>query len=466
MRVFTESSFPLLWARTQSNLGNAYALLPTGNRGANLGRAISCFEAALRVLTQSDSPMDWASTQENLGSAYTQFPLGNHEDSLRRAIRCYEFALRVWTESGFSCAWARTQYKLGKSYENLASGDREENLRRAVSCYELALRVWTETDFPDLWTRTHYELGNVHRQLLTENRADNLRRAVRCYTAALRMRILSPTAIDWEEVDKRLATCLIQLDERPKRSGSREHVCRGSCGFPGARRLPDAPGTGRSGDTMPKSEKSTMVPPPSPIGPCCHAIMHSLATPDRCDKLENQRRNYRMTTHLPEHLERYVHDQVQAGRFRNEDDVIIDALEIHRQAQQPTTRCSSGWRSGPGLHARRRRADGRDRCRRLPPSSRRDLAGNRPLNKSLLDTDIFSDITKGLSPTVNANATAYRKTFARYTISAVTSMEVVRGYQKKQAFQQQHNFLTAIASEEVIPFDRPDIDKQELRRHD
>jgi Arc/MetJ-type ribon-helix-helix transcriptional regulator len=44
-----------------------------------------------------------------------------------------------------------------------------------------------------------------------------------------------------------------------------------------------------------------------------------------------------MTIHLPEHLERYVHDQVLADRFRSEDDVILDALERHRQAQQPPT---------------------------------------------------------------------------------------------------------------------------------
>jgi putative addiction module CopG family antidote len=42
-----------------------------------------------------------------------------------------------------------------------------------------------------------------------------------------------------------------------------------------------------------------------------------------------------MTIQLPEHLERYVHDQVLAGRFRSADDVILDALERHRQAQQP-----------------------------------------------------------------------------------------------------------------------------------
>jgi len=43
-----------------------------------------------------------------------------------------------------------------------------------------------------------------------------------------------------------------------------------------------------------------------------------------------------MTIHLPEHLERYVHDQVQAGRYPTEDDVIRDALERHRHAE-PTT---------------------------------------------------------------------------------------------------------------------------------
>jgi tRNA(fMet)-specific endonuclease VapC len=77
------------------------------------------------------------------------------------------------------------------------------------------------------------------------------------------------------------------------------------------------------------------------------------------------------------------------------------------------------------------------------------------LNKAILDTDTFSEITKGVDPTVAANARAYRNAFSRYTISAVTFMEVVRGYQKKQASRQLQAFLAAIASEEVIPFDQP-----------
>lgn len=53
-----------------------------------------------------------------------------------------------------------------------------------------------------------------------------------------------------------------------------------------------------------------------------------------------------MTFHLPEHLQRYVHEQVLAGRFSKEDDVIADALERHQQAQQPTT-AKERWAGQP-----------------------------------------------------------------------------------------------------------------------
>lgn len=74
------------------------------------------------------------------------------------------------------------------------------------------------------------------------------------------------------------------------------------------------------------------------------------------------------------------------------------------------------------------------------------------MNKAIIDTDIFSEITKGVNQTVAANARVYRTAFARYTISAVTFMEVIRGYQRKQASRQLQSFLAAIVSEEVIPF--------------
>jgi putative addiction module CopG family antidote len=44
-----------------------------------------------------------------------------------------------------------------------------------------------------------------------------------------------------------------------------------------------------------------------------------------------------MTIRLPEHLERFVHEQVHAGRYSSENEVINDALEQLRQHAEPTT---------------------------------------------------------------------------------------------------------------------------------
>jgi putative addiction module CopG family antidote len=42
-----------------------------------------------------------------------------------------------------------------------------------------------------------------------------------------------------------------------------------------------------------------------------------------------------MTIRLPEHLERFVHDQVHAGHYSTENEVINDALEQLRQHAKP-----------------------------------------------------------------------------------------------------------------------------------
>ena len=42
---------------TQNNLGTAYADLPTGDRAANLARAIDCYTQALRFRTAEAAPL-------------------------------------------------------------------------------------------------------------------------------------------------------------------------------------------------------------------------------------------------------------------------------------------------------------------------------------------------------------------------------------------------------------------------
>jgi len=76
------------------------------------------------------------------------------------------------------------------------------------------------------------------------------------------------------------------------------------------------------------------------------------------------------------------------------------------------------------------------------------------VNKALIDTDIFSELGKGVNQTVAGNGATYRAAFGRYTISVITVMEIVRGFQKKQSPRRSQAFLTNIASEEVLAFDQ------------
>jgi tRNA(fMet)-specific endonuclease VapC len=86
------------------------------------------------------------------------------------------------------------------------------------------------------------------------------------------------------------------------------------------------------------------------------------------------------------------------------------------------------------------------------------MAGYRPLNKAILDTDIFSEIIKGVNPIVAVHATTYRRAFGHYTLTAVTVMEIVQGYQQKHAARQLQAFLAALPSQEVLGFDQADAE--------
>lgn len=52
------------------------------------------------------------------------------------------------------------------------------------------------------------------------------------------------------------------------------------------------------------------------------------------------------------------------------------------------------------------------------------------VSRRLLDTDIFSEILKGIDQQVVKKATSYRAEFGYYTISTITVMEVVKGFHK------------------------------------
>jgi predicted ATPase/class 3 adenylate cyclase len=153
-----------LIAGAQNNLGAAYAQLPTGDRGANLQKAIVCFETALRVRTERDLPVNWAMTQRSLGVAYADLPTGDRGANLQKAIVCFEAALRVQTEWDFPVQWANTQNNLGNTYAALPTGDRGANLQKAIAYYEAAARGFLAAGLADEGDRINHILASLKRE--------------------------------------------------------------------------------------------------------------------------------------------------------------------------------------------------------------------------------------------------------------------------------------------------------------
>jgi tRNA(fMet)-specific endonuclease VapC len=80
------------------------------------------------------------------------------------------------------------------------------------------------------------------------------------------------------------------------------------------------------------------------------------------------------------------------------------------------------------------------------------------VNKALLDTDILSEISKGINANVTRNATAYRHAYGFLTLSVISVMEVIQGYQRVGRSSRIQAFRTALSTEEVLPFDQAAAD--------
>jgi tRNA(fMet)-specific endonuclease VapC len=75
------------------------------------------------------------------------------------------------------------------------------------------------------------------------------------------------------------------------------------------------------------------------------------------------------------------------------------------------------------------------------------------MDRSLLDTDTFSEIIKGKNAVVLQYARAYRQQFGHYSVSCVTITELVKGLQKRTREDQIQNLIAGLTNEELLPLD-------------
>jgi len=75
------------------------------------------------------------------------------------------------------------------------------------------------------------------------------------------------------------------------------------------------------------------------------------------------------------------------------------------------------------------------------------------MEKALLDTDILSEVMKARSQAVLSRAAAYNEQYDRFTVSAVTVMEIIKGLQRVGRRDALARFVDRGSALEILPFD-------------
>lgn len=77
------------------------------------------------------------------------------------------------------------------------------------------------------------------------------------------------------------------------------------------------------------------------------------------------------------------------------------------------------------------------------------------MKRAILDTVIFSEVLKGRNVAVASSAKNYLAAFGRFTLSAITVMEIVQGLYKKRQAASIQRFMELADAAEILDFDRP-----------
>lgn len=75
------------------------------------------------------------------------------------------------------------------------------------------------------------------------------------------------------------------------------------------------------------------------------------------------------------------------------------------------------------------------------------------MEKTILDTDIFSEVLKRKHPNVVRTAKQYFEEFGYYSISTITVLEIVKGFHKVNREESIQKFLEAISTAEILTLD-------------
>jgi tetratricopeptide (TPR) repeat protein len=176
------------WAREQYNLGNAWCKVPEAQFPGKWEKAIAHYERALSIRTRRKDPERYAATVQNLGTVYRELKSGDRLANICKAIHYFHETMRALPGAARAKKRADLHNNLGNAYASLAAEDHEpeRNALRALRHFGRALAVRTKDEWPCDYAVTQFNAGNACLQLAIGGVAieSNLLQARRCFEEA------------------------------------------------------------------------------------------------------------------------------------------------------------------------------------------------------------------------------------------------------------------------------------------
>jgi tetratricopeptide (TPR) repeat protein len=121
-----------------------YDLSKVLSKEENLKKAILAYEKALKMYTIETYPVEYAMTQNNLGNAFGILSeIRDKEENLIRSIQAHGEALKIYTIEAYPVEYAMTQNNLGNAFGILSEiRDKVENSKKAIQAYEEAIVIY------------------------------------------------------------------------------------------------------------------------------------------------------------------------------------------------------------------------------------------------------------------------------------------------------------------------------------
>ncbi|MCG3221724.1 MAG: hypothetical protein H7641_10125, partial [Candidatus Heimdallarchaeota archaeon] len=192
LKKYTLKNSPLLFAKTQNDLGNFYSsLAEIENRVENYNLAIDSYKEALKVFSADLFVFEYSQVNHNLGLAFqTLAELEEKEVNSKFAIFSYKEAIKGRDLASYPFEHGITLVNQGVAYQTLSGIEANEFYSTfAIDSYNAALRTGSLDQMPTERAMIYSNIGVAYRLLAeTQEKQYNCKQALLVLNEALTIR--------------------------------------------------------------------------------------------------------------------------------------------------------------------------------------------------------------------------------------------------------------------------------------